>query len=118
MDTREIEKRWMVDSSEVITGMAEWRMQHPKATLREIETELDERLARLRAKMLADTALLSEARTWKEQAGAPKCPDCGVELEAWTTGERSLQTQGGQTVRLERQYGLCPQCGQGFFPPG
>jgi len=33
-------------------------------------------------------------------------------------GERSLQTNGGESVELERQYGLCPQCGQGFFPPG
>lgn len=118
MDTREIEKQWQESSAEVISGMAEWRMQHPKATLREIETELDERLARLRAKMLEDAALLSEAREWEAKAGAPHCPDCGVELEGGTQGERSLQTQGGQTVRLERQYGICPQCGQGFFPPG
>jgi DNA repair exonuclease SbcCD ATPase subunit len=118
MDTREIEKQWQEKSAEVITGMAEWRMQHPKATLREIETELDERLARLRAKMLEEAAMLSEAREWEEKVAAPNCPDCGVELEGRTKGERSLQTQGGQTVRLERQYGICPQCGQGFFPPG
>lgn len=118
MDTREIEKQWQEKSAEVITGMAEWRMQHPKATLREIETELDERLARLRAKMLEEAAMLSEAREWEEKVAGPNCPDCGVELEGRTKGERRLQTQGGQTVRLERQYGICPQCGQGFFPPG
>jgi hypothetical protein len=33
----------------------------PRATLREIETALDERLARVRARMLQDTALASAA---------------------------------------------------------
>ena len=31
---------------EVMSGMKEWRLQHPKATLTEIEITLDERLGR------------------------------------------------------------------------
>ena len=118
IDTGEIAKKWHEQSFELMTGMAEWRMQHPKATLREIEAELDRRLERVRAKMLEEAALLSEAREWEEKEGAPTCPDCGEVLEGRTKGERKLQTHGGQEIRLERQYGVCPKCGQGFFPPG
>jgi hypothetical protein len=50
IDTREVTQRRQEMSSEIITGMAEWRQQHPKAMLREIEAALDERLERLRAK--------------------------------------------------------------------
>jgi hypothetical protein len=31
-------------SEEVISGITEWRQQHPKATFREIEEEVDKRL--------------------------------------------------------------------------
>ena len=117
-DTRKIGQEWQEQSFELMTGMAEWRMQHPKATLREIEGELDRRIERLRAKILEDAALLSEAREWEEKAGGPTCPDCGEILEGKTRGRRKLQTHGGQEIVLERQYGICPKCGQGFFPPG
>ena len=41
--------------------MKEWRLQHPKATLRQIEGALDERLGKMRARMLQDAALASAA---------------------------------------------------------
>lgn len=40
------ESLWHQLTEEITSGMREWRNQHPKATLREIETELDARLAR------------------------------------------------------------------------
>ena len=39
-------------SDEILSGMHEWRLQHPNATLTEIEQALDERWYRLRARML------------------------------------------------------------------
>jgi len=106
------------ESYELLSGMAEWRLQHGKATLREIEVELDRRLERVRAKLLEEAALMSQAREWEEQDGGPTCPDCGVVLKGRGKAERSLQTHGGQAIKLEREYGVCPKCGQGFFPPG
>jgi YgiT-type zinc finger domain-containing protein len=111
---------WREASEEVIAGMTEWRGQHPKATLREIEAALDERLARLRAKMLRDSALASTAADWRT-AGAEemlKCPRCGGVLRVGGAQSRTLQTQGGQEIVLTRQYGVCPECGESFFPPG
>ena len=54
-----LEERWRQLCAEAISGMAEWRMQHPKATLSEIEAALDERLGNVRARMLEDTAMAS-----------------------------------------------------------
>jgi hypothetical protein len=48
-------------STEILSGLREWRLQHPKATMREIEAALDERWYRLRARMLQDVALACAA---------------------------------------------------------
>lgn len=119
IDTEELEKRWQQLSQEVISGMAEWRTQHPRATLREIEEAVDQRLERLRAQMLQDTALTSPAADWAGQPNneRPLCPQCGTPLQARGKQSRKMHTYGGQQVKLERTYGVCPTCGGGLFPP-
>jgi YgiT-type zinc finger domain-containing protein len=111
-------EKWRELSEEVIVGMQDWRVQHPKATMREIERTLDERLAGLRARMLQDTALASATRVWEEGSEDACCPTCGRALKPRGVQRRQLQTQGGQEVVLEREYGECPGCGAGLFPPG
>ena len=56
---------------------------HPKATFQEIETTLDERLSRLRARMLQEAALVSRAADLSAAAARdrPLCPQCGTPLE-------------------------------------
>ena len=120
MNPTDFERTWHELSEEVITGMKEWRLQHPRATFAEIEAALDQRLARLRAPMLQDAALASVAADWRQslpEAG-PACPSCGQRLESGGNQERRLQTQGRLELVLERQYGVCPACGTGFFLPG
>jgi YgiT-type zinc finger domain-containing protein len=117
------EREWVALSEEVLSGMADWRAQHPHATLVEIEAELDVRLARMRARMLERVAHQSAATTWRQSASgqedaAPRCPQCGTRLEPRGRRTRRLRTTGGRQVELQREYGLCPQCGQGLFPPG
>lgn len=46
MELQALEKHWEEMGREVAKGMAEWRRQHPKATLKEIEMTLDQHLAR------------------------------------------------------------------------
>jgi hypothetical protein len=106
-------------TQEIMLGMREWRMQHPTATLREIETELDTRLNRMRARMLEDLALQSAATAWQESPAGqqPTCPDCGTALAARGQHPRTLQTHGGHDITLTRSYGVCPACGAGLFPP-
>jgi hypothetical protein len=120
MWTEAVEARWREVAEEVFTGLKEWRVQHPKATLREIEAALDERLSRVRARLLQDVALASAAR---EVSGAgagerPRCPTCGLSLEARGEQERTLTTYHDRTIRLERSYAVCPGCAAGLFPPG
>jgi hypothetical protein len=117
------EREWAMLSEEVLSGMADWRAQHPRATLSEIEAELDARLARLRARMLERVAHQSAAATWRQLASdqeeaTPRCAQCGTRLEPHGRRTRRLRTSGGQEIQLAREYGVCPQCGQGLFPPG
>jgi YgiT-type zinc finger domain-containing protein len=112
MDGEELRKRWNGMSEEIISGMAEWRQRHPKATFREIEAEIDQRLAVLRAKMIADAAISSA-----QMAEVAYCPTCGAKMEKKGKKKRKLSTRGGQAVELEREYEVCPRCGQGIFPP-
>jgi hypothetical protein len=120
MWTEAVEARWRAWSEEVFTGMAEWRVQHPRATLSEIEAALDERLASVRARMLQDVALASAATDLSGQAEdeRARCPACGHALEARGQEERTLRTTYDQLVRLRRSYAHCPACGVGHFPPG
>ena len=120
MGSNEVEVRWQQLTEEVATGMKEWRRQHPKATLVEIEGELDQRLARVRAGMLQDLALDSAAAEVSRAGGddEPRCPQCGHLLEGRGQDTRSLTTNYDQRITLKRSYGVCPACRAGLFPPG
>lgn len=113
------EQQWRVLSDEVISGVTEWRLQHPRATFKEIEAAIDERLAKMRARMLQDVAVASERADWREAAAAeqPRCAECGERLSASGSHTRQIQTQGGEAIGLSRTYGVCPACGAGFFRP-
>ncbi len=120
MWSAETEERWRELAEEAMAGMRDWRVQHPKATLVEIEAALDERLSKVRARMLEDAAQVSAAANIA-QAGEqerPRCPECGVELKDQGQDTRQLTTAGNQTITLRRSYGLCPRCGARLFPPG
>ena len=44
----DFDAQWDELAEEVLSGMKAWRLQHPKATLRQIEAALDERLGKMR----------------------------------------------------------------------
>jgi ribosomal protein S27AE len=113
------EALWQHLTQDVMTEMRAWRVAHPKATLREIEIELDTQLNRMRARMLEDIALASPAADWADTPACqhPTCPDCGAPLHLRGTDTRILQTHGGQELTFQRRYGTCPACGAGLFPP-
>ena len=83
-----------------------------------IKNRLDWRLDELRAKMLSDTANLSASAAWIEGPEGAICPHCGAKLAGKGLKRRKLQVRGENEVELERKYGVCPECGQGIFPPG
>ena len=114
-----VEGRWRAEAEAIATGLREWREQHPRATLAEIEAALDARLDGMRARLLEDLALASRAADLAGAAGErPACPGCGGRLEARGAHARQVVTQGDRVVHLERQYATCSACGAGLFPPG
>jgi YgiT-type zinc finger domain-containing protein len=108
------------ESEEIMTGMREWRVAHPRATFAEIQEAVDERLDRLRARLLEEIALASRAA----EGGAlteperPSCPACGTRMTPRGTRTRTVLVQGDQPVTLRRSYFWCPRCEAGVFPPG
>ncbi len=119
MGTKNFEERWAVLNREVAQKMAQWRNEHPKATLRQIEQAMDEQLAPMRARMIEDLISTSAAGDWEmaPEAHPAKCPECGTPLEKHGKHKRRLKTEGGAKLELEREYGVCPACGAGLFPP-
>jgi RNase P subunit RPR2 len=115
-----LDQTWRQLAEEALTGMSQWRWEHPKATLSEIEAALDERLRRRRAQVLQDTALASSAAHFQQMAAQerPVCPKCQTPLVTRGPSTRRLQTEGGGELALSREYGTCPRCGEGLFPPG
>jgi hypothetical protein len=101
-----------------VLGMTQWRKEHPKATFREIEEAVDERVNQLRAQLIQDVAQMGETQDWRQkpQEERPECATCGHPLLARGERIRWIQTSGGEAIKLKRTYGTCPQCGQGFFP--
>src|SRR2546428_10627192 len=118
MNSEPEEQSWEALSAEILTGMREWRLSHPKATMREIEAALDERWYRLRARMLQDVALQSAAADWKDsQAMPPVCAVCGTRLILRGKRSRQLKTHRGKSVTLNRNYAPSTRCMQSLFPP-
>lgn|SRR5258708_10926349 len=116
----EQEGKGMSEELMMLIGMKEWRQQHPQASLREIEEAMDARLNLLRARMLEEVIKMSPQSDWSQtpREQRPKCQHCGTPLRARGKQERRLQTSGGQEIKMERTYGTCPECGEGFFPLG
>ena len=117
MNPEELQKPWQEQAEEAMAAVAQWRVAHPKATLAEIEHAVDERLNRLRARLIEQSAQASAAAGSEASQGLV-CQECGQPLQARGKARRTWQTQGGQQVEVERTYVTCPQCGGGFFPPG
>jgi hypothetical protein len=91
--------------------MLAWRQAHPRATLTEIERELDRQLHLARAALLAEVVTSTD-----EEPGL--CPDCGGRLVRRGRQDRTLLTSGDVPVTFSRAYVTCSVCGRGLFPPG
>jgi hypothetical protein len=127
MGDEAFERDWAALSADVLSGMSDWRAQHPRATLRVIAVELDGHRARRRARRRAwrreRIAQPSQATTWRQAAkdpegAVPTGPQGGTWLELQGRRTRRLRSVGGQELQVPRAYGVCVQCGQGLFPSG
>ena len=108
-------ERWLAEATERFAALDAWRQAHPRATWNEIEAAVDAQLGPLRARLLGDTAVASDAADLRGER--PACPACGERLQA--AGSHRRRPRGEQDVPLdvERSYARCPRCGTGLFPP-
>lgn len=120
MQQAKARQAWDTLAEEVLSGFREWRVQHPQATFKELESALDERWARARARVLADAAMRSVTSDLREQPAAarPVCPDCGGPMALAGQEERVVTTTYDQAIRLSRSATVCTRCHRRFFPPG
>jgi hypothetical protein len=114
MDEQPLQKM----STQILMDIKEWRRAHPRATYVEIEEEIHKRMMQLEAQLIQEAALESPSREWGRGSGADAaaCPKCAVPLQARGKQKRTLQGNGGESVTLNRTYGICPKCGEGLFP--
>jgi hypothetical protein len=117
MQPEDLQARWNAQGEEIFAAVAQWRAEHPKATLAEIEQAVDEQMNRLRARMIEQAAQASAAAE-HDASQELVCEQCGEARHSRGRAKRRGRTHGGQEVEVERTYVTCPQCGGGFFPPG
>ena len=106
---------WPIGSGIVESGM-EWRQQHPKATFREIEAEVDKRLAVLRARMLSDAAISSAQADWGwggSRRVSELWDETGKEREEETKVANPRRTRSGIGARVRS---MSRSVDKGFFP--
>lgn len=108
---------WDQLHDEAMKKLAAWRQAHPKATLAEIEREVDDRMATLRARLIQDVALASAAADVKGQAQRLPCPHCDRPVRVEGQRKRRLKSEHMREIDLQRDYVICPHCHLGFFPP-
>jgi YgiT-type zinc finger domain-containing protein len=96
----------------VQTTLQHWRQAHPRATLREIELEVDRQLAAVR------TGLVEQIAHQGPDLPRPSCPTCGETMHRVGVRHRTVLTAQDETLRLHGTGYRCPACGAGLFPPG
>jgi uncharacterized protein with PIN domain len=110
-----MEKSKQEEDIGLIEGLNQWREKHPRATMREIEEEIDRRMSKMRARLITDTVMKS-ASPDMEKGKEEMCPKCGGAVKKKGKKKRKLETNGGQEIEFEREYVTCQSCGHGFFP--
>jgi hypothetical protein len=116
MPRRVPQEEWLAEAADRFATIDRWRQDHPQATWEDIDATVAAELAALRARVLQDTALASDAVDLR--TARPPCPACGTPLQAAGPRTRHLTTDHNQPIELPRTYARCPTCGGGLFPPG
>ena len=109
-------ERWLAETAARFAALDTWRQAHPTATWTEIEAAVDAQLGPLRAQLLGETAMASDATDLRGERRV--CPACGKRLQAAGAHRRRLRSDQDAGIEVTRHYARCLACGTGLFPPG
>jgi len=105
---------FMEEAQRMYEQLEEWYDAHPQASFGEIEEESRKRRRELMGKTLMQ---LVNGRDTGIQIEAPRCMQCGGEMEFEGYRDWSIHGLEGDST-LERAYYVCPDCkGETIFPP-
>ncbi|GAC1646180.1 MAG: hypothetical protein NVS4B2_35470 [Chloroflexota bacterium] len=88
-----------------------WHAVHPDATFAEIEQAVEAELEQVR------THLLQERTRARVGETHPACRHCGSTMRPRSRRRRRVVLRGDRQLDLDREYLVCPSCGEGVFPP-
>ena len=93
--------------------LQQWQVDHPTATLSEIEQQTRQERRQLMGQLISD---LIADRGVDDPDARPSCPHCGKQMSF--QGERSLPVETLEgPIEVTRPYYYCRSCHEGFFAP-
>lgn len=113
MKREEAKAKSVRGAEEMFETMWEWGEEHPEATFDEIVGKLSQERRALMREMLGEMLLQHGDGRYEEGA----CPECGTKTQSNGRRTRTIMHAEGE-VKVKRAHRLCPDCGQGVFPPG
>ena len=111
------DQAWRAISEDIVTGVWEWRLQHPTATLAEIAAAVDTRRAPARHPAASGRPRCRRRCLGHRPHGRTShLPLCQTPLGARGKQPRRLQAAGGRDLVRDRTSGVSPTGGGGRFP--
>lgn len=109
---QELEKQLKEKAEEAIRQLLTKLPDKSELTMTDMEALIGE----MGQEMMRDT-MQAVAQTEQADTTEVMCDECQGRMQKRGKRKRQVVTKRGE-IELERQYYVCPQCGQGTFPPG
>ncbi len=110
----QMRKELMAEAESAIDEFLTWREGSAPPTLTEVEDIVLKLRGQLGKRMVE---ILAEGEEATQPAEAPLCPQCRGRLRYRGQKGVTVESRAG-TLRVQRGYYHCQQCGSGFFPLG
>ena len=110
----QLKEEFIAEAEDLFDEMMEWDEQTDKPNLTQIEEIVLELRKRFGERMAQKMIMRQEERQPAEKVN---CPECKREMETKGMKDNQVETRIGN-LKIERGYYYCPDCKQGFFPPG
>lgn len=110
-ERKELEQQLRAKAEEAIRKLLEKLPDKTKLTMTDIENLVGEM-----GQEVTQSATQAIAGCEQAEATEMMCEACQVRMQKRGKHKKRVVTKRGE-IELERQYYVCPQCGEGIFPP-